>query len=200
MEPFRNLDAVAAPLAMANVDTDQIIPARFLWKARRDGFASDLFHDLRHGRPEGEEPFVLDREGYRAAAILVADRNFGCGSSREHAVWALHDAGIRSVIAPTFGDIFYNNALKNGFLPIVLPPERVEGLLAALEREPGAHIAIDLNGQTVRGPDGTVDRFDIDPLRKVSLLEGLDDIDLTFRYRDRIAAFEAEYDRRLTWV
>ncbi|NNM73101.1 3-isopropylmalate dehydratase small subunit [Enterovirga aerilata] len=198
MEPFRTLSAVAAPLPSANVDTDQIIPARFLWKARRDGFADTLFSDLRSGRDGGT--FVLDRPEFAHARILVAERNFGCGSSREHAVWALWDGGIRAVVAPSFGDIFYNNALKNGLLPVVLPPERVAALLEILSARPGSIVTIDLAAQTVTGPDGHADRFEIDPLRKECLLEGLDDIDLTLRYRDRMEAFEREHDRRHPWL
>ena len=197
MEPFRRLDAVAAPLPTANVDTDQIIPARFLWKARKDGFADTLFGDLRSA---SGETFWLDRPGYEAAEILVAERNFGCGSSREHAVWALWDGGFRAVIAPSFGDIFFNNSLKNGLLPIVLPAARVGALMDALARDPGARIAVDLAAQTVTGPDGGVYRFEIDALQKESLLEGLDDIDLTLRYRDRMDAFEREHDRALPWL
>lgn len=197
MEPFRKLDAVAAPLPVANVDTDQIIPARFLWKSRKDGFADTLFGDVRSTRGE---TFVLDKPAYRAAEILVAERNFGCGSSREHAVWALWDGGIRAVIAPSFGDIFFNNSLKNGLLPIVLPAGRVAALLDGLAREPGGRVAVDLSAQTVTGPDGAVDRFEIDALQKESLLDGLDDIDLTLRYRDRMDAFERDHDRRLPWL
>ena len=187
----------AAPFPAANVDTDQIIPARFLWKARKDGFADTLFGDL---RADGTETFVLDRPEYREARILVAERNFGCGSSREHAVWALWDGGFRAVIAPSFGDIFFNNSLKNGLLPIVLPAARVAALLNELARRPGARVAVDLAAQAVTGPDGRVDRFEIDPLQKESLLEGLDDIDLTLRYRDRLDAFERAHDGRLPWL
>jgi 3-isopropylmalate/(R)-2-methylmalate dehydratase small subunit len=198
MEPFRTLAAVSAPLPTANVDTDQIIPARFLWKARKDGFADTLFSDLR-GDPGGKT-FVLDRPDYAGARILVADRNFGCGSSREHAVWALWDSGFRAVIAPSFGDIFYNNALKNGLLPVVLSADRVSTLLEMLAAHPGSSITIHLAAQTVTAPDGLSDRFEIDPLQKECLIEGLDDIDLTLRYQDRIDAFEREHDRRLPWL
>src|SRR3712207_4305730 len=141
MEPFTTLDAVAVPIGMSNIDTDQIIPARFLWKQRKDGYGELLFNDLRLDRDKAPKPdFVLNRPEYRDARIVVAGRNFGCGSSREHAVWALYDAGFRSVIAPSFGDIFYNNSFQNGLLPVVLPAERVAALIAALERKPGAHI------------------------------------------------------------
>jgi 3-isopropylmalate/(R)-2-methylmalate dehydratase small subunit len=189
MEPFRTLDGVAVPLPMANVDTDQITPARFLWRPRREGYADVLFHDLRRSTD-----FPLDRPAYRGAGILVAERNFGCGSSREHAVWALVDAGFRAVVAPSFGDIFFNNSFKNGLLPIRLPGERVAALRAALERSPGARIAVDLAAQNVTGPDGAVDRFEIDPFRKELLTEGVDEIEFTLRHAAAIAAFEAAYE------
>ena len=141
MEKFDRLESGAAPLNMANVDTDQIIPARFLWRARSDGYGELLFNDLRVNDDGVPKPdFVLNKPVYKDARIIVGDRNFGCGSSREHAVWALVDAGIRVVIAPSFGDIFFNNSFKNGFLPIVLPPERCAELRAALERTPGARL------------------------------------------------------------
>src|SRR3712207_22866 len=153
MEPFRRLDAVAVPIARPNVDTDQITPARFLHKPRSDNHGAYLFHDLRR-RPDGtEDPdFVLNRPAYREARILVAERNFGCGSSRENAVWALHDHGFRAAIAPSFGDIFFNNGLKNGLLPVVLPADVVNDLVAQLEARPGATVAIDLPAQTVTAP------------------------------------------------
>src|SRR3954453_17612095 len=155
MEPFKNLEAVAAPLDATNVDTDQIIPARFLWQQRKDGNGELLFNDLRLNQDKSpRRDFVLNRPEYRGARILVAGRNFGCGSSREHAVWALYDAGFRSVVAPSFGDIFYNNCFQNGLLPIVLPAERVAALMEGLRARPGASIGIDLPAQTVTGPDG----------------------------------------------
>jgi 3-isopropylmalate/(R)-2-methylmalate dehydratase small subunit len=201
MEAFRCLDAVAVPLGVANIDTDQIIPARFLWRKRRDGFAHLLFHDLRFNDGGAPKPdFVLNREVYRDARILVADRNFGCGSSREHAVWALYDYGIRAVVAPSFGDIFFNNSLQNGLLPVVLPGERVAALGGLLERSPGSALAIDLQGQTVSGPDGIADRFEIDPFRKECLLAGMDDISFTLGYRDRIAEFENAYEAKVGWL
>jgi 3-isopropylmalate/(R)-2-methylmalate dehydratase small subunit len=200
MEPFRMLDAVAAPLPAANVDTDQILPARFLFKARKEGFAAELFGDLRQAARAEGDAFLLDRPEYRDARILVADRNFGCGSSREHAIWALWDAGIRTVLAPSFGDIFFNNALKNGLLPVVLPEARIDELLYQLRERPGRRMVVDLAAQTVDGPDGRVDHFEIAPLSKECLLEGLDDIELTLRYRDRIDAFEKQHERRLPWL
>ena len=157
MEPFKPLQAVAAPLAVPNIDTDQIIPARFLWRKRSEGWGRLLSNDLRFnddGSPRAQ--FVLNRPEYRDARILVADRNFGCGSSREHAVWALYDYGIRTVIAPSFGDIFFNNSLQNGLLPVVLPDTTVAALLAALEQAPGTQIGIDLAAQHVSAPDGAL--------------------------------------------
>src|SRR5918912_34712 len=187
MEPFTTLDAVAVPLDAANVDTDRIVPARFLKRPRGPDYARFLFHDLRFDAEGNEKPdFPLNRAPWREARILVADANFGCGSSREQAVWALTAYGIRAVIAPSFGDIFYNNSLKIGLLPIVLPAETAARLRHLLAEAPGAHLAIDLAAQTVTAPDGAVHRFDIDAFEKRCLLEGLDDIRLTLRYRDEI--------------
>jgi 3-isopropylmalate/(R)-2-methylmalate dehydratase small subunit len=201
MEPFRPLDAAAVPIGMPNIDTDQIIPARFLWRKRRDGFGDLLFHDLRFNDGGAPRPdFVLNQDAYRDARIVVADRNFGCGSSREHAVWALYDYGIRAVVALSFGDIFFNNSFQNGLLPAVLPAERVAALRSLLERSPGSHIVIDLEAQTVAGPDGVVDRFEIDPFRKECLLAGTDDISFTLGYRDRIAEFENAYEAKVRWL
>jgi 3-isopropylmalate/(R)-2-methylmalate dehydratase small subunit len=201
MEPFTTLDAVALPMGMSNIDTDQIIPARFLWKQRKDGYGELLFNDLRFDRDKSPKPdFLLNRPEYRDARIVVAGRNFGCGSSREHAVWALYDAGFRSVIAPSFGDIFYNNSFQNGLLPVVLPAERVAGLIASLERQPGARLAIDLPAQTVTGPDGMVDRFEIGPFRKECLLAGHDEIGYTLTQLDKIAAFEKARERQTPWI
>jgi 3-isopropylmalate/(R)-2-methylmalate dehydratase small subunit len=200
MEPFASLDAVAVPIGVPNVDTDQIIPARFLWRKRHDGWGHLLFHDLRFhdaGAPNPE--FVLNRDAYRDARI-VADRNFGCGSSRETAVWALYDYGIRAVLAPSFGDIFFNNSFQNGVLPVVLPAERVAALRAILEQSAGSHVSIDLEAQTVMEPDGVVDGFEIDPFRKQCLLAGTDDISFTLGHRGRIAAFENAYEAKVRWL
>jgi 3-isopropylmalate/(R)-2-methylmalate dehydratase small subunit len=200
MEPFARLDATAAPIPVPNIDTDQIIPARFLWRKRHDGWGH-LLHDLRFNDAGAPKPeFVLNRYAYRNARILVADRNFGCGSSREHAVWALCDYGIQAVLAPSFGDIFFNNSFQNGLLPVVLPAERVAVLRAALEQSPGKHVAVDLEAQTVTGPDGGVDRFDIDPFRKECLLAGMDDISFTLGHGERIAAFENAYEAKVRWL
>jgi 3-isopropylmalate/(R)-2-methylmalate dehydratase small subunit len=201
MQPFHHVDAVAAPLGAPNIDTDQIIPARFLWRKRNDGWAHLLFHDLRfHDDGSPKPDFVLNRPAYRDARVLVADQNFGCGSSREAAVWSLYDYGFRAVLAPSFGDIFFNNSFQNGLLPVVLPPERVADLRTLLEQQPGARIGIDLSAQTVQGPDGLVDRFAIDPFRKECLLAGTDDIAFTLRHRDEIAAFEQAYEATISWL
>jgi len=201
MERFQRLDAVAVPVDAPNVDTDQIVPARFLRKSRKDGFGNYLFHDLRFDDAGRERPdFVLNREPFRGARVVVAERNFGCGSSREHAVYALYDYGVRAVIAPSFGDIFFNNSFKNGLLPIVLPAEAAAGLRAALHRQPGTRIAVDLEGQQVIGPDGAAHRFEIDPFRKHCLLQGVDEIEFTLGFAERIAGFEAAQARALPWL
>ena len=206
MQKFERLESAAAPLDVANVDTDQIIPARFLWRPRADGYGALLFNDLRTSEDGAAKPdFVLNRPAYRAANILVADRNFGCGSSREHAVWALMDAGIRVVIAPSFGDIFFNNSFKNGLLPIMLSQARCAELRAAFARTPGAKLVVDLEAQTVIGPVGLsegsgTDRFDIDPFRKQLLLSGMDDITFTLSQADNIAAFEKRFAAEMPWV
>ncbi|HET9018075.1 MAG TPA: 3-isopropylmalate dehydratase small subunit [Acetobacteraceae bacterium] len=206
MQPFTTVDAKAVALDMPNVDTDQIIPARFLWHARADGYGHLLFHDLRQDAEGAPKPgFVLDAPAGQGAAVLVADRNFGCGSSREHAVWALVDAGIRVVIAPSFGDIFYSNSFKNGLLPIVLPEARCTELRAALARNPGARLVVDLAAQTVSGPVGVndgfaTDSFSIDPMRKELLLAGEDEIGFTQRQSAAIAAFERDYTAAMPWL
>ena len=194
MEPFKHLEAVAVPMARPNIDTDQIIPARFLQKPRKNNFGEYLFRDLKFLADGSENTgFVLNQAAYRDVRVLVAARNFGCGSSREHAVWALSDYGIRAAIAPSFGDIFFGNSLKNGFLPVVLPEAIVDGLLAALHAKPGATIAIDLPAQTVTAPDGAVHRFEIAPFPKQCLLEGLDEIGYTLTRMDEIVRFEQAY-------
>ena len=201
MEPFAHLDATVVPIGMANVDTDQIIPARFLWRKRHDGWGHLLFHDLRFNEAGAPKPdFVLNRGAWRDARIVVADCNFGCGSSREHAVWALYDFGIRAVMAPSFGDIFYNNSFQNGLLPIILPAGRVAALRALLEQSPGSRVAIDLETQTATGPYGAIDTFDVDPFRKECLLAGTDDISFTLGHRQRIAEFENAYEAKVRWL
>jgi 3-isopropylmalate/(R)-2-methylmalate dehydratase small subunit len=196
MNKFEPIDTPAAPFPQLNIDTDQIIPARYLSRPREDGVAECLFHDLRFDANGRENPeFVLNRDGYRDAKVIVGGRNFGCGSSRENAVWALYDYGIRAVIAPSMGDIFYNNSIKNGLLPIFLPEDVCGGLIAAITEMPGAKIAVDLVAQTVRGPDGTKHSFDIDPFAKECLLKGLDEIAYTLSLADQISAFENRYGR-----
>lgn len=186
MEPLRRLEAVALPLARANVDTDQIVPARFLKKPRSENFGAFLFHDLR-----AEPAFVLNQPAYREARILVAGSNFACGSSREHAVWALYDRGFRAAIAPSFGDIFFSSAMKNGFLPVVLPEAAVARLLAALQAAPGMSVEVNLETQTVRAA-GETHRFEIAPFPKRCLLEGLDELGYTLDQMAHIEAYERQ--------
>ncbi len=196
MERFTRLDAVALPVPRPNVDTDQIVPARYLQKPRTDDFGAYLFRDLRFLPDGGEKPeFLLNTPAYRGARIVVAERNFGCGSSREHAVWALHDYGFRAVIAPSFGDIFASNALKNGLLPIVLAAPVVNGLLDELAQAPGRHLVVDLEAQEVRTPSGAIHPFDVDPFSKHCLLEGLDEISYTLSLLPAIEAYEARIAR-----
>ena len=196
MTPFTRLDAVAVPLDIVNVDTDRIVPARFLRQPRSAGYENFLFRDLRESDPD----FVLDRDAYRGAQVLVAAENFGCGSSREAAVWALAGSGLRAWIAPSFGDIFFENSFKNGVLAIVLPHDRVVALRGQLARNPGARVAIDLPAQTVTFPDGAVERFDIDPFRKECLVAGIDEIDLTLRHLDQIEGYEARQRAETPWL
>lgn len=201
MNKFDRVEGIAAPLGVSNVDTDQIVPARYLSRARQDGFGGQLFHDLRFNEDGSENAgFVLNQLMYRAAAILVADANFGCGSSREVAVWALMDYGIRVVIATSFGDIFYNNSFKNGLLAVQLPAEHTASLRNALGRTASPRIAVDLPAQSITGADGQVFRFDIDPMRKQLLLEGMDEISLSLQHSAEIAAFETAYDREFPWL
>ena len=200
MEPFKTLDAIAAPIDTPNVDTDQIVPARFLWRKRGDGWSGQLFHDLRFDDNETPRPdFVLNRPAYEGARILVAGRNFGCGSSREHAVWCLLDSGIRVVIASSFGDIFHNNSYQNGLLPVTLSEDDVQALIARLVARPGAHLAADLEHQTVTAADGEVYEFAIEPFRKECLLAGADDIGYTLRLDKDIDSFERNYAARTPW-
>lgn len=195
MTPFTTLTAVAVPLDRVNVDTDQIVPARFLRRPRDEGYGQFLFHDLR----EKDPAFALDRPGYEAARILVAAENFGCGSSREGAVWALAGRGLRAWIAPSFGDIFLENSFKNGCAAIVLPHARVTALREALAASPGTKITIDLPAQVVRWPGGE-ERFEIDPFRKECLVLGVDEIDLTLRHADEIAAYEKRQREETPWL
>jgi 3-isopropylmalate/(R)-2-methylmalate dehydratase small subunit len=191
MEPIARLQARAVPIDQANVDTDQITPARYLQKPRSAPFGDYLFRDLRFA-PDGSEKreFVLNQPACRGAQIVVAEENFGCGSSREHAVWALYDYGIRAVIAPSFGDIFASNAARNGLLTVVMPGPVVKGMIEALKAEPDLEVVVDLQAQTVSLPNGPVHRFDIDPYRKHLLLNGLDELGFTLGQLDRIEAYE----------
>ncbi|MGE0715741.1 MAG: 3-isopropylmalate dehydratase small subunit [Alphaproteobacteria bacterium] len=200
MEKFARIDAVAVPLEIANCDTDRIIPARFLKARRSDGYGQNLFRDARYDGDGNPIPdFPLNKPAYKDARILVGDVNFACGSSREGAVYALHDAGFRAVIAPSFGDIFFNNCFKNGFLPIVLPADVVAEIRRTLTESPGTKLQIDLERQTVtRGND--VWTFEVEPLRKQTLLEGLDDIQLTLKQEKTMNAFEERYRADKPWL
>ena len=196
MDAFTTLTARAAPLDLVNVDTDRIIPARFLRRPRAEGYGQFLFRDLR----EGDAAFPLDRPEYAGAKILVAAENFGCGSSREGAVWALMGAGFRAWIAPSFGDIFFENSAKNGALAVVLPHARVAAIRDMIRREPGMELTIDLFTQTVALPDGSADRFEVDPFRRECLLAGLDEIGLTLRYEDAIRQYEQRQATQTPWL
>src|SRR3954469_932649 len=201
MQKFTTLSAVAAPLPMPNIDTDKIIPAQHLKTIKRTGLGQYVFETLRF-TPEGKErpDFVLNKPAYRNAKILVTGANFGCGSSREHAPWALLDFGIRCVIAPSFADIFYNNCFKNGILPIALPQADVDKLMDDAERGANAVISVDLDKQEIRGPDGGCIKFEIDPFRKQCLLNGWDDIGLTLRHEKDISSFESQRRLSQPWV
>ena len=193
---FTGIDAVGLPVPGQNVDTDQIIPARYLSRPRELGLAECLFRDLRFDSDGTEKPdFVLNQPPYRDARVVVGEHNFGCGSSRENAVWAFHDYGFRVAIAPSFGDIFRNNCFQNGMLPIILPRETVDSLLAQLQADPGAHVQVDLPSQTVTCPDGSQHAFDIDPFHKHCLLNGVDEISFTLEQSSQITAFENRYGR-----
>jgi 3-isopropylmalate/(R)-2-methylmalate dehydratase small subunit len=201
MDPFKTLDGIAAPLNMINVDTDMIIPKQYLKTIHRTGLGKALFDEMRHNPDGSEKPdFVLNKPQYRKAQILVTGDNFGCGSSREHAPWALLDFGIRCVIAPSFADIFYNNCFKNGILPITLPQSEVDKLLDDAERGANARISVDLEAQEIRGPDGGMITFEIDPFRKQCLLNGWDDIGLTLQSEDKISAYEQNHKIQAPWL
>ena len=200
MDPFTTLTAIAAPLPVANVDTDKIIPARFLKTIKRTGLGVHLFDTLRYDADGRERPdFVLNQEPYRQAQILIAHENFGCGSSREHAPWALLDFGIRCVIAPDFADIFHNNTFKNGILPVRLPRAVCDQLMADAALGENARLTIDLERQVVVRPNGEEVRFEIDPFRKHLLLNGLDDIGQTLRHAGKIDSYEARRREEKSW-
>ena len=201
MDKFDSLTGVAAPLPMINIDTDKIIPKQFLKTIKRTGLGKSLFFEMRYDDNGDEQPdFVLNKPAYRDAKILIAGDNFGCGSSREHAPWALLDFGLRCIIAPSFADIFYNNCFKNGILPIALPQEEIDKLLDDAERGANATITVDLEAQEIRGPDGGAISFEIDPFRKHCLLEGLDDIGLTLQNADSIDSFEEKAAADRPWA
>ena len=200
MTPFTHLDGRAAPLPIANLDTDQIIPKQFLKTVDREGLGKGLFYDLRFDEQGREKPdFVLNRDAYKGANLLVAGDNFGCGSSREHAPWALLDFGVRCVIAPSFADIFYNNCFQNGLLPIALPEDQVKALMD--EAKGGNHIvSVDLEAQSVVSPSGARFSFEIDPGRKEKLLKGLDAVGETLQHAAEIDAFEARRQMTRPWA
>ncbi|MDP6345554.1 MAG: 3-isopropylmalate dehydratase small subunit [Alphaproteobacteria bacterium] len=201
MEKFSKVTGVAAPIRSINVDTDKIIPKQFLKTIKREGLGQYLFNDLRYDESGAEVPdFVLNQPAYREAKILVAGDNFGCGSSREHAPWAIMDFGIRCVISTSFADIFYNNCFKNGILPIQVTPEQLEMLFDDAERGANATISVDLEAQEIRGPDGGVVSFEIDPFRKHCLLEGLDDIGLTLQRKGSIDDYEDRQKLAQPWL
>lgn len=201
MEPFTTFTAIAAPYYQPDVDTDKIIPHRYLRKPLAAGYRNFLFYNERFA-PDGtvKPDFILHRAPYDKAGILVSGHNFGCGSTREGAIYALADFGFRAVIAPSFGDIFYANCLQNGLLPVILPEAVVAALAQHAEQHPGATVAIDLIAQTVTTPGGAVHRFEIDAARKDQLLRGLDDIGITLTEREAIDRFEADYHKRLYWL
>ncbi len=201
MDKFTSLTGVAAPMPLINVDTDMIIPKQFLKTIKRSGLGVNLFDEMRYDDDGNEIPdFVLNKPQYREAEILVAGDNFGCGSSREHAPWAIKDFGIRCVIAPSYADIFYNNCFKNGILPIALPQEQVDVLMKDAEKGANARITVDLEAQTVTSSDGESFSFEVDPFKKHCLLQGLDDIGLTMEKADAIGTFEARAAAERPWV
>jgi 3-isopropylmalate/(R)-2-methylmalate dehydratase small subunit len=201
MDKFTTLEGVAAPLKMINVDTDMIIPKQYLKTIKRTGLGKGLFSELRYRDDGSENPdFVLNKPAYRNAKILVADDNFGCGSSREHAPWALLDFGIRCVISTSFGDIFYNNCFKNGILPIRVTPDQLEKLFDDAERGANATLSIDLSKQEIRGPDGGMIKFEVDAFRKHCLLNGLDDIGLTLQKKPAIETYESKLKAARPWI
>jgi len=210
MQPFTTLDGLVAPMDRANVDTDAIIPKQFLKSIRRSGYGVYLFDEWRyldHGEPGMDcskrplnSDFVLNQPRYQGASILLTRENFGCGSSREHAPWALENDGFRCVIAPSFADIFYNNCFKNGMLPIVLADTVMDGLFDACSLHEGYRLQVDLAAQTITTPDGETIAFEIDPFRKNCLLKGLDDIGLTLQHADEIRAFEKRHLAEMPWL
>lgn len=201
MDKFSTLTGIAAPMPLVNIDTDMIIPKQFLKTIKRTGLGANLFDEMRFDREGNENPdFVLNKDAYRTAEVIVAGDNFGCGSSREHAPWAIKDFGIRCVIAPSFADIFYNNCFKNGILPIALPHEQIDILMKDAEKGSNARVTIDLETQTVTTSDGVIISFEVDAFKKRCLLEGLDDIGLTMEKVGAIDTFEAQANFARPWV
>ncbi|KAB7614514.1 3-isopropylmalate dehydratase small subunit [Amylibacter sp. SFDW26] len=201
MEKFENVSGVAAPMPLINIDTDMIIPKQFLKTIKRSGLGVNLFDEMRYDDKGNEiSDFVLNQTAYRDAEIIVAGDNFGCGSSREHAPWALKDFGIKVIISTSFADIFYNNSFKNGILPVVLPKEAVDVLMEDAQKGSNARITVDLENQTVSATDGTEFKFEVDPFKKECLMDGLDDIGLTMQKVKAIDTFETEYGKNMPWV
>jgi len=203
MEPFTRITELAAILDLQNVDTDQIIPKQFLKNIGRTGYGKHLFHDWRYLDEEETRPnpdFILNAQRYQGAKILLALDNFGCGSSREHAPWALSEYGFRCIIAPSFADIFYNNCLKNGLLPVVLKKSEVNALFAEIEAHEGLKLTVDLNSQEVTSPGGLSFKFEISPFARNCLLKGLDDIGWTMQFESKITSFEENYRKSQPWM
>ena len=201
MEKFEKLAGVAAPMPLVNIDTDMIIPKVFLKTIKRSGLGVNLFDEMRYDREGNEKPdFVLNKTQYREAKILVAGDNFGCGSSREHAPWAIADFGIKCVVSTSFADIFYNNCFKNGILPVVLPQDQVDILMKDAEKGANSIIEVDLENQTIASSDGEVFSFEVDPFKKHCLLNGLDDIGLTMEKEDKITAYESKAAQIFPWA
>ena len=201
MEKFEKLSGVAAPMPLVNIDTDMIIPKVFLKTIKRSGLGVNLFDEMRYDREGNEKTeFVLNKAQYREAKILVAGDNFGCGSSREHAPWAIADFGIKCVISTSFADIFFNNCFKNGILPVVLPQDQVKVLMSDAEKGANSIVEVDLEKQTIASSDGTVFTFDVDPFKKHCLLNGLDDIGLTMEKESDITAYEAKASQLFPWA
>lgn len=210
MKPFTKKAGIVAPMDRANVDTDMIIPKQFLKSIKRTGFGPNLFDELRYldeGQPDADnsqrplnKDFVLNQERYQGASVLLARENFGCGSSREHAPWALEDFGFQVIIAPSFADIFFNNCFKNGLLPIVLDESIVDGLFKEVEAKPGYELTVDLENQVIEKPDGSTIEFDVDSFRKHCLLNGLDDIGITLQDADDIKAYEDKRRQSAPWL
>lgn len=201
MQPFTTHTGLVAPLDRVNVDTDQIIPKQFLKTIKRTGLREGLFYDWRRKRDGTPDPdFFLNQPRYQGATILLTRDNFGCGSSREHAPWALLDQGFRCVIAPSFADIFYNNCFQNGILPVVLKPDDVQALFQSVLAQPGYQVTVDLAAQTVTTPEGARYHFDVDPFRKDCLYRGLDAIGLTLQHEPAIAAYEARRKAEVPWL